>query len=211
MPIKILFIEDSITSQESINSLLHINSGINYKIIDSFNLLNTEINSNYTHLVSCYSINNQTINDFIDIIEIPTLVVTENDIKFNSSKFNLTKYPLSYFKLFSFLCEKQLVFDDTLEKYAMGDQDFMSQLKAHIVEEFELNIHKMPQYIKSQNLKEIKNLMHQLVSKFSLLEMDSTYDLSREIDLNILEQPEIQIANTQQVLVDVEIALTQLK
>lgn len=210
MPIKILLIEDDKTSQEYLKSLLPVNSGINYKIIDNFNLLHEELNSSsFSHIISIQKIGSETLSDFTELITIPTLILTDKDI--SNCKFSFTKNPLTYDKLFSFLCEKSIISDNTLEKYAMGDQDFMTQLKEHIIEEFELNIHEMPQHIKSKNLKEIKSLMHQLVSKFSLLEMATTYDLSREIDLNILEQPETQIANTQQVLVDVEIALTQLK
>ena len=210
MPIKILFIEDNAISQENLKSLLSDNSGISYEIITNLSLLNDELSSNsFTHLISTSKIGAEPLLNFTEFITIPTLILTDNYI--SNSNYSFTKNPLTYAKLFAFLCEKSIISDNTLEKYAMGDQDFMVQMKGHIIEEFEQNISEMPQLIESKNLVEIKSKIHQLVSKFSLLEMESTYNLSKEIDLNILEQPEQQIANTQQLLVDLEIALTQLK
>lgn len=210
MPIKILFIEDNETSQESIKSLLLTNSGVNYKIIANFNELREELCSNlYTHLISVNNISSKNLLDFKEFITVPTLILSDNDIL--ESNYSFTKKPLTYAKLFAFLCEKSIISDNTLEKYAMGDIEFMTQMKGHIIEEFEQNMNEMPELLKSKNIVEIKSKVHQLVSKFSLLEMSATYDLSKEIDLNIIEQPELQIANTQQILVDLEIALNQLK
>jgi HPt (histidine-containing phosphotransfer) domain-containing protein len=204
MPIKILFIENDKTTQDSLKSLLQNISEFQYAFLDNFSLLNEKLLNNYTHLVSTLEIN--TINDEISI---PVLIVSKENLETKS--FSSTKPPLTYPKLFAFLCEQSIISDNTLEKYAMGDPDFMNQMKGHIVEEFEQNIAEMPQLINSKNIEEIKSKVHQLVSKFSLLEMVPTYELSKEIDANILEQPEKQISNTKQLLLDIEIALSQLK
>jgi hypothetical protein len=210
MPIKVLFVEDDKLAQDSLKSMLQHNLGIQYSIIDDFSKINTELsNSNYTHLIAKTVVNNSSILDLEEFILIPTLVIGSGN--YSNTTFNSTQPPLTYDKLFAFLCEKTIISNNTLEKYAMGDLDFMTQMKGHIIEEFELNVNELPELIKSNNLPEIKSKIHQLVSKFSLLEMINTYDLSREIDSNILEQPELQIANTHQLLVDMEIALTQLK
>ena len=208
MPIKILFIENDNTTQDSLKSLLQNNSGIQYTILNDFSSINEELKKNYTHLISVFAINDISILDFKDLISIPTLIISKENLEANF--FSSTKPPLSYDKLFGFLCEKIIISDNTLEKYAMGDPEFMTQMKGHIIEEFEENVNEMPQLIDSKNIEEIKSKVHQLVSKFSLLEMISTYDLSKEIDANILEQPEKQISNTKQLLLDIEIALSQL-
>lgn len=209
MPIKILFIENDKTAQDSLKSLLQNNSGIQYTVLQDFSLINEELTNNYTHLISASKINNSSIGDFKDLISIPTLIVS--DEVFEDKSFSCTKLPLSYDKLFAFLCEKIIISDNTLEKYAMGDPDFMTQMKGHIIEEFEQNVAEMPILIEHKNIEELKSKVHQLVSKFSLLEMLPTYDLSKEIDANILEQPELQLENTKHLLLDIEIALTQLK
>ena len=209
MPIKVLFIENNKDTQDFLKSSLLNNSGIQFTILDDFSLLNEELKNNYTHLISVPEINNVSIIDFKNLISIPTLIISSENLEDNS--FNTTKPPLSYDKLFAFLAEKIIISDNTLEKYAMGDPEFMTQMKGHIIEEFEENVNEMPQLIDSKNIEEIKSKVHQLVSKFSLLEMVSTYDLSKEIDANILEQPEKQISNTKQLLLDIEIALSQLK
>jgi len=209
MPIKVLFIENDKVAQDSLKSLLHNNSGIQFTISDDFSLLNEPLANDYTHLISVLKINNSSIIDFKNLISIPTLIISDENLEDNA--FSVTKSPLSYDKLFGFLCEKIIISDNTLEKYAMGDPEFMTQMKGHIIEEFEQNVNEMPVLIKNKNIEELKSKVHQLVSKFSLLEMVSTYDLSKEIDANILEQPEKQIENTKQLLLDVEIALAQLK
>lgn len=209
MPIKVLFIENDKVAQDSLKSLLHNNSGIQFTISDDFSLLNEALANDYTHLISVLKINNSSIIDFKNLISIPTLIISDENLEDNA--FSVTKSPLSYDKLFGFLCEKIIISDNTLEKYAMGDPEFMTQMKGHIIEEFEQNVNEMPVLIKNKNIEELKSKVHQLVSKFSLLEMVSTYDLSKEIDANILEQPEKQIENTKQLLLDVEIALAQLK
>ncbi len=212
MPVKVLFIENDSIQQASFKSILDKNLGIKHHIIDGFDSLESELKKdNYTHLISKFSINNNTINDYKHLIEIPTLIILENNIDISDTGFSYTKLPLSYSKLFAFLCEAPIISNNTLEKYAMGDQDFMNQMKGHIIEEFKANFEEIPKLLENKNLKEIKSKAHQMISKFSLLEMNNSYNLSKEIDLNIFDDPENQIQNMQQLLVDIEIALTQLK
>ena len=212
MPVKVLFVEDNPLQQKSFKTILKKNLGIKHSIINDFDLLKSELEKNdYTHLISRYAINGKLINDFSEIITIPTLIIFTDKIEINETNYSLTKLPLSYSKLFSFLSETPIMSNETLEKYAMGDQEFINQIKELIKEEFKANIEIIPQLLENKNLKEIKSKVHQMVSKFSLLEMDNSYNLSKEIDLNILENPKKQIPNMQQLLVDIEIALTQLK
>ena len=212
MPVKVLFVEDNPLQQKSFKTILKKNLGIKHSIINDFDLLKSELEKNdYTHLISRYVINGKLINDFSEIITIPTLIIFTDKVEINETNYSLTKLPLSYSKLFSFLSETPIMSNETLEKYAMGDQEFINQIKELIKEEFKANIEIIPQLLENKNLKEIKSKVHQMVSKFSLLEMDNSYNLSKEIDLNILENPKKQIPNMQQLLVDIEIALTQLK
>jgi len=210
MPIKVLFIDDN-DSQNQIKSILNKNVGIQYHTIYDFNEICNELNdSDYTHIISCYSIKNTCIIDYIDCITIPTLVVSEYKKDISNSPLNSTNSPLSYSKLISFLSETPVISTNTLLKYALGDEIFVDKMKGLIIKEFSENLRKIPELIKSKNLLEIQNRVHKIISKFVLIEMNESAEISKEIDSNIIDDPEKQISNMQNLLVDIEIALKQL-
>ncbi len=212
MPIKVLFIDDDSSQQNVIKNILSENLGVKYHIIDSFELLETELaTNNYTHIVTHQKIKSTFLKDYSSIITIPVLILVNENFNLNETSAQVSQLPLNYSNLFSFLCATPILAFETLEKYAMGDPDFINQVKELIIEEFEDNVKEMPQLIENKDLKEIKSKTHQMVSKFSLLEMNDTFELSKEIDLNILDDPEKQLLNVKDLLIDVEIALTQLK
>ena len=214
MPIKVLFITNNKSLKNSILEILKNNLGIKHLVIDDFELLNSEIKDNsYTHVISCNKINNTFLKNYLSGITIPILaLINDTDTEtIENTLFKTTKLPLTYSTLFSFLCETPILAYGTLESYALDDPEFITQVKGLIIEEFENNFKEIPQLIKNNNLTEIKSKTHQMVSKFALLEMNNSFELSKEIDLNILDEPEKQLQNMAYLLVDIEIALTQLK
>ena len=214
MPIKVLFITNNESLKSSIHEILKKNLGIKYLIINNFELLNSEIkDNNYSHVISSNKINNTFLKNYLSGITVPILaLINDADTEtIENTLFKTTKLPLTYSTLFSFLCETPILAYGTLESYALDDPEFITQVKGLIVEEFENNFKEIPQLIKKNNLTEIKSKTHQMVSKFALLEMNNSFELSKEIDLNILDEPEKQLQNMAYLLVDIEIALTQLK
>jgi len=214
MPIKVLFITNNESLKSSIHEILKKNLGIKYLIINDFELLNPEIkDNNYTHVISCNKINNTFLKNYLSGITIPILALIDDaDTEtIENTPFKTTKLPLTYSILFSFLCETPILAYGTLESYALDDPEFITQVKGLIIEEFESNFKEIPQLIKNNNLTEIKSKTHQMVSKFALLEMNNSFELSKEIDLNILDEPKKQLQNMAYLLVDIEVALTQLK
>jgi hypothetical protein len=211
MPIKVLFIEDDEDQQNQIKSILNKNVGIQYHTIHDFNEICTELNDpDYTHIISCYSIKNKCIIDYIEFLTIPALVISENKDHFSNFPLNIINPPLSYNKLFSFLSETPIISTNTLLKYDNGDKVFKGKIKDLIKKEFKENLVEIPELIKVNNLREIKNRTHKIISKFALLEMNKAVDLSKEIDINIIDNPKKQIFNMRNLLVDIEIALKQL-
>ncbi|NOR26952.1 MAG: hypothetical protein GQ540_00310 [Lutibacter sp.] len=214
MPIKVLFITNNESLKSSIHEILKKNLGIKYLIINDLELLNPEIkDNNYSHVISSNKINNTFLKNYLSGITVPILaLINDADTEtIENTLFKTTKLPLTYSTLFSFLCETPILAYGTLESYALDDPEFITQVKGLIVEEFENNFKEIPQLIKNNNLTEIKSKTHQMVSKFALLEMNNSFELSKEIDLNILDEPEKQLQNMAYLLVDIEIALTQLK
>ena len=214
MPIKVLFITNNESLKSSIHEILKKNLGIKYLIINNFELLNSEIkDNNYSHVISSNKINNTFLKNYLSGITVPILaLINDADTEtIENTLFKTTKLPLTYSTLFSFLCETPILAYGTLESYALDDPEFITQVKGLIIEEFENNFKEIPQLIKNNNLTEIKSKTHQMVSKFALLEMNNSFELSKEIDLNILDEPEKQLQNMAYLLVDIEIALTQLK
>ena len=213
MPVRILYIEPDTALQDSFLELVKQNKGLSYHIMDDVALLEIELKKEiYTHLILSTTVNKKTDIHSLDFVKIPTLILSKDKIDVNNNNnFSFTQLPLSYPKLFSFLCKTPIISYNTLNKYAMGDEDFMAQMKAHIIDEFEVNVAQMPQLLKDKDLNEIKSKAHKIASKFSLLEMDEAFYLAKEIDLKILDNPNKQVANMQHLLVDIEIALTQLK
>lgn len=210
MPINILFIESEDLNQDSIKALLKDKVGIKYHIIDDFHLLPDELNLyDYTHIVASFIIDDRIIIEYLKHIKIPLLVVTTYEI--NNFSLNKIQPPLSFSKLFSFICEKNVISYETLEKYVDGNMVFLNKLKEAIEDEFKLNLKELPLFIKTNNLVQIQNNVHKLISKFALINMIDSYNLSIEIDKKIIEEPEIQLDNLNQILVDIEIALIQLK
>jgi len=213
MPVRILYIEPDTALQDSFLELVKQNKGLMYHIMDDVALLEIELKKEiHTYLILSTTVNKKTDIHSLDFVKIPTLILSKDKIDVNNNNnFSFTQLPLSYSKLFSFLCKTPIISYNTLNKYAMGDEAFMSQMKAHIIDEFEVNVAQMPQLLKDKDLNEIKSKAHKIASKFSLLEMDEAFYLAKEIDLKILDNPNKQVANMQHLLVDIEIALTQLK
>lgn len=210
MPINILFIESECLNQDFIKSILKQKVGINYDIINDFDLLQEELNINdYTHLIAPLILDDKLIVDYLKFIKIPLLVVTNHEI--TNFSLNYTKPPLAFSKLFDFLCEKSVISYETLDKYANGNEVFLNKLKEAIVVDFKLNRKELPLLIESNSLVPIQNNVHKLISKFAFLNMMNSYHLSLEIDKKIIEEPEKQLDNLNQLLVDIEIALIQLK
>ena len=206
----ILIIEDDATLISEYNVVLNSNLGIKHNTINSFETLIDEIQSNqYSHIVSKYAIKNQSIVDFQNILNIPTLIIAEEAIP--TTLFSFSKSPLTYSKLFSFICETSTFSYNTLSKYVMGEAEILAELKKNMLEEFEDNFNKLPYLIDEKNLEVIKSKVHQMSTKFSLLEMEKSFLLSKEIDMNMLIDSENQLVNTQDLLIDIEIVIEQLK
>lgn len=211
MPIKVLFVSNIGYQQNQIISVLKKNAGIHYHIVNDFNDMCNELyNPNYTHVVSYHSVNEKCISDFIECIKIPFLIISENKKTLSSNNLNIVKSPLSYSKLFSFLCLTPILSKNSLSNFDDENQTFTKRVKKLIVEEFEKNLTEIPNDIKSSNLKGIRNKVHKMIGKFALLEMNESVEISREIDNNIIDSPQIQVSNVQSLLVDIEIALKQL-
>lgn len=212
MPVRILYIEPNVALQDSFKELVKQNPGLTFCVLNNIELLNSELEKEvYSHLILSASLINNTDESSLDFVKIPILILFKNKMDIEKDIFNYTQLPLSYSKLFSFLCKDPIISYNTLNKYAMGDEAFMTQMKSQIIIEFETNVAELPQLIKNKDVNEIKNRAHKIASKFSLLEMDEDFYLSKEIDTKILDNPNKQIYNMQQLLVDIEIALTQLK
>lgn len=212
MSVKILFIEENEIKQEAIKLCLNHNTGIQYEIMADFNGLDAVINENiYTHLVFQSVIKNESCLAFCDFIKLPVLIVNDADLDLSETFYASTKSPLGYSELFAFLTQSTSISYDGIEEYAMGDEEFFNQLKELIVEEFSLNFKEIPILIENNNLIELKSRAHQMSSKFSMLGMPLSWQLCKEIDVNILDNPEKQIENMKCLLVDIEIALAHLK
>lgn len=210
MPINILFIESEEFNQDYIKLILKEKIGINYYIIDNLELLQEELNINdYTHLISPFIVADKLIADYLKFIKIPLLVISDREIAHFS--FNYAKPPLLLSKLFDFLCEQPVISYETLDKYANGNEVFLNKLKDAIVDEFKLNMKELPIFIASTNLVQIQQNVHKLISKFAFLNMMNSYHLSLEIDNKIIEEPEKQLDHLNQLMIDIEIALIQLK
>jgi len=212
MPLKLLFIEENEIKQEALKLVLNQNTGIQYDIITDFKELDAEINTNgYTHLVSQAVIKNESVLEFSHLMNLPLLVINDANIDLGETSFTSTKSPLSYAELFAFLVQNTPISYSGIEEYAMGDEEFFNQLKELIVEEFSLNFKEIPALIETGNLSELKSRAHQMSSKFSMIDMPLSWQLCKDIDMNILEDTEKQIENTKCLLVDLEIALLHLQ
>lgn len=210
MPINILFIENEEFNQDSIKLILKEKMGVNYYIIDNLDLLQEELNVNdYTHLISPFIVDDKLIADYLKFIKIPLLVISDHEIAHFSFKY--AKPPLVFSTVFDFLCEQSVISYETLDKYANGNEVFLNKLKDAIVDEFKLNMKELPIFIASSNLVQIQHNVHKLISKFGFVNMMNSYHLSLEIDKKILKEPEKQLDNLNQLMVDIEIALIQLK
>ena len=143
-----------------------------------------------------------------ELIKLPVLVISETEIE--NSFYNVTSDPLTYDKVFAFICETSNFSINTLGKYALGEEDILIELKKHIGDEFQLNLVELPQLIKEKKLEDIKNKIHQISSKFTLLEMNNSYKISKEIESRIYEDSEKQLLNCQNLLLDIAIVVNQI-
>lgn len=210
MPVNILFVEGDSFDSQSIKDLLISNSRINYHIIDNFNVLQKELYfHDYSHIIAPFMVNEELIVDYLKLIKIPLLVVTQQEISSFSLKY--VKLPLSYPTLFNFICEKLIISYETLDNYAFGDINFLNKIQSGIISEFEKSLNELPNFIQLNNLEAIQANVHKLVGKLGMLNMRSSYNLSLQIDKKIIEEPEKQLNHLNQLLLDLEIALVQLK
>jgi hypothetical protein len=211
MPINILFVESESLNQDSIEFILKDKAGIQYDIIKDFDLLQEEININeYTHLIAPFILDDKLLVDYLSVIKIPLLVVSNQLHNLTHFPLNYTKPPLIYSTLFDFICEKLVISYETLDNYANGNEVFLNKLKEAIVTEFKLNMKELPLFIESNNLVQIQNNVHKLISKFAFLNMMNSYHLALEVDKKIIEDTDQQLNHLNQLLVDIEIALIQL-
>lgn len=210
MPSNILIIENDVNLIANYELILNSNLKIQHTIVNSFDnfteLLNTQ---KFTHLIVNSSVSNSWFAQFRNLIDIPTLVIS-NDL-FQHTPYKTSDIDLTYDKIISFISETSSFSFNTLNEYALGEEDILNELKKQIQEEFKENFDELPQLIIDKNLTEIKSKVHQISSKFSLLEMNDTYKISKEIDINILEDSENQLINCQNLLVDIAVVLDQVK
>lgn len=215
MAVNILFVENENSPESESCKLLCDSRLIKYTTVKDLEAMSQSIlDESYTHIV-CH-LNCDTIE--VSILKslnfnIPVLVVCNSNVESNLTNvhFSVVQEPLTYKMLFDFIAQKSIISDSTLEKYAMGDQDFIDQMKQLIIEEFEENLSKIPSFLIEKNFKAVKSNMHQLIGKFAMLEMEEAHQLSKSIDNNILKDANSEIPHVYHVLFDVEIALSQLK
>jgi HPt (histidine-containing phosphotransfer) domain-containing protein len=212
MPVKILFIEENDIKQAAIKLCLSENSGIQFDIINDFNALDAALKLNtFTHLVAQSIVKNESILAFTHLIQLPLLIINETGLDLSESSYTITKSPLSYAALFEFLVQSTPISYAGIEEYAMDDEEFLEQIKALMVDEFQNNLEEIPTLIETNNLSELKSRAHQMSSKFAMLDLPQSALLSKEIDVHILNDAEKQIKNMKILLVDLEIALAHLQ
>ena len=212
MPIKILFIEENDLKQEAFKLSLKQNKGIQYGIIDDFRELDSALNANaYTHLVAQSIVKNESILAFTHLIQLPLLIMNDAKLDLSETSYAITKLPLSYATLFEFLVQSTPISYAGIEDYAMDDEEFLEQIKALMVDEFQNNLEEIPTLIETNNLSELKSRAHQMSSKFAMLDLPQSALLSKEIDVHIINDAEKQIKNMKILLVDLEIALAHLQ
>jgi len=210
MPSNILILENDTDVINTYATILNGNLKIEHQIVSSFNSLEEQLaNNNYTHVII-----NNSIHDFFNYlnenhIKSPVLIITERESQ--EPSLNCTCLPITYEKIFSFISETSGFSCNTLQEYALDDEDILKELKKQLLEEFEENFIELPLLIQNKNLVAIKSKVHQISSKFSLLEMDEPYRISKEIDMTIIEDAENQLKNCQNLLVDIAVVIDQLK
>jgi len=215
MAVNILFIENERSPESQVRILFCNSKFVNHSVVFGLEVVSEALlKQSYSHVVcniGCSKNQHAYLNSIN--IDIPVLVICSSDGEINLTNVNffIIKTPLSYKVLFDFIAKKPIISGATLEKYAMGDSDFIDQMKQLIIEEFEDNLRKIPLYLTSKNFKAVKSNMHQLIGKFAMLEMEEAHQLSKRIDTNILKDADKEIPNVHHVLFDVEIALSQLK
>ncbi|MDP2069155.1 MAG: hypothetical protein Q8K04_09325 [Lutibacter sp.] len=212
MPIKILFIEENAIKQEALKLCLSENAGIQFDILNDFNALEASLSSeSYSHLVAQSIVKNGSILAFTHLIQLPLLIISDNGLDLSETSYAITKSPLSYAALFDFLVQSTPISYAGIEEYAMDDEEFLEQIKALMVDEFQNNLEEIPVLIETNNLSELKSRAHQMSSKFAMLDLPQSALLSKEIDVHILNDAEKQIKNMKILLVDLEIALEHLQ
>ncbi len=212
MPVKILFIEENGQKQEALRFCLQQNAFIQYGIIADFKELDGALNATtYTHLVTQSVVKNESVLTYLDLIQVPLLIVNDSELDLSETSYASTKSPLSYSGLFAFLVESTPVSYAAMEEYAMDDEEFFEQLKGLMVDEFKHNLEEIPALIENKNLPELKSRAHQLSSKFAMLDLPMSALLCKEVDVNILQNAEKQLENMKLLMVDLEIALAHLQ
>ncbi|WP_111707365.1 hypothetical protein [Lutibacter citreus] len=210
MPSNILIIESDINQVQEYVKILNKNLKIQHKIINSFDLLPKKLITNrFSHLIINSKVDKLWKEKYQEVINLPTLVLSDSEIQ--NSSFYVTNQPLTYDKIFAFLSETSDFSYNTLNEYALGEEEILNELKKQICVEFEENSIELPQLILEKRLEDIKHKIHQISSKFSLLEMNESYKTSKEIDSKILDDSENQLNNCENLLVDIAVALKQLK
>ena len=212
MPVKILFIEENDLKQEALKLCLLQNAGIQYDIIADFRKLDAALKATtYTHLVAQSVVKNASVLSFTHLIQLPLLILYDSGLDLSETSCAIATSPLSYATLFDFLVQSTPISYASIEDYAMDDQEFFDQLKGLMVDEFKRNLEEIPALIENKNLSELKSRAHQLSSKFAMLDLPQSALLCKEVDVNILNDPENQIQNMKLLLVDLEIALAHLQ
>lgn len=215
MAVNILFVEHEKLCDSQAFKLLDSSMAVSFTVINGIDAIpETLKNASFSHIVVNSMSEKNTIRVLKSLeIDIPVLVVCHKTDVFNLTDVHFTRIqqPLTYKILFDFIAQKSIISNATLEKYAMGDLDFINQMKQLIIEEFEENLVKIPSYLFEEDFKAVKSNMHQLIGKFAMLEMDEAHGLSKSIDNNILKNSAVEIGHVHHVLFDLEIALSQLK
>lgn len=210
MPSNILIIENDVNLTQTYIEIFNSNLKIQYKIIDSFNSLKEQLNTNqFSHLIINRNVDKLWNTKYNEFINVPTLVISDEQ-KQNDSYF-ITNLPLTHHKIFTFLCDTSGFSLKTLEGYALGEEDVLNELKKQISLEFESSFSELPQLIVEKKLDAIKSKIHQISSKFSLLEMNAAYEVSKKIDTTIYEDSENQLKNCKNLLVDIAVVINQIK
>lgn len=215
MAVKILFIENGSTPESLECKLLCDSKAVSYAVVKGVEDVSAAFSlQSYSHIVCNLKYCDSSISFLKSLnLNVPTLIICDSSVNLDLTgvQFSVIQKPLTYKELFNFIAKKTIISNSTLEKYAMGDQDFIAQMKQLIIEEFEENLSKIPTYLQEEDFKAVKSNMHQLIGKFAMLEMNQAHQLSKQIDANILIDTVNEIPHVHHVLFDVEIALTQLK
>ncbi len=210
---KILYIEDDVLDIQNMKWLCNNADDISLNIITDFEELPEAIKTiNPNLIITDQYLRTNHFSKYIHAFNNIDYIVLSNNLEINTTlqknPKHILKKPL-LIKTFRelILNEKQAEDHPKIDFFnTISDENTKTKMIQLLKSELSYAQEKLPQHLENRQIEEMITIIHKISGKFSILNMKESYDLSRELELN-LKNNTLETIKIQKLITNINNAL----